>query len=126
LAPFKNHGFTASGNCKIEVFKASHEFPKKTARARFTYWLADASFFIHDIKNKFDLPETDAYKEFMRLQFERMVDVLLSFFQTRLFTSQAWKGRKQKNRHLFTRYAVHGFHHLICNNKECHERATEE
>jgi hypothetical protein len=42
----------------------------KCSLSRYTYWFADTTFFVHDIKLKFGLPETDCYKEFLKLQFE--------------------------------------------------------
>jgi hypothetical protein len=98
----------------------------KFALSRYTYWLADTTFFVHDIKLKFDLPETDCYKEFMKLQFEKMLDVPLSFFQTHAFSNQSWKGPLFDKRHIFTRFAVHGFHYLICTDKSFHFMATED
>jgi hypothetical protein len=97
----------------------------KFALSRYTYWLADTTFFVHDIKLKFDLPETDCYKEFMKLQFEKMIDVPLSFFQTHAFSNQSWKGPLFDKRHISTRFAVHGFHYLICTDKTFHFMATE-
>lgn len=36
------------------------------------------------------------------------------------FTSRCWRSANQTNRHVLTRFTVHGFHHFICRNTSYH------
>jgi hypothetical protein len=94
----------------------------KFTRNRLVYLLANCkSFFVSELKDKFKLPDTPAYLEFIRIKNENLCDINPEFLKTRAMTTSDWTKPHQRDRHVFTRFAVHGFHHLICKNTSYHE-----
>lgn len=51
---------------------------------------------------------------------KNMIFTVSNFTDGPAFKSNMWKNHCQQNRHLITRYTVHGFHHKICWRKEYH------
>jgi uncharacterized protein (DUF2344 family) len=109
---------------KIEAVKAS--FIKramnlsKYTKTRLAYLLVNCDFFVCELKNQFDLPSTAAYENFLKARTDKFGDIDPDFLNTHAMTNNQWKTSQQKDRHIFTRYAVHGFHHLICKNPAYH------
>jgi hypothetical protein len=63
-------------------------------------------------------PETPAFKRFQEQQYTKLASIDENFFKTKAFKTEDWKGPQYDKRH--TRFAVHGFHHLICTTKDYH------
>jgi hypothetical protein len=114
---------------KLESVKSS--FLKRAlcmsqkSRSRLAYALADTIFFVEEIFEKFDLPETQNYKDFLELQYSKLASIDEDFHKTQAMKTNKWKEPQFDKRHLFTRFAVHGFHFTICENKKHHENALE-
>jgi hypothetical protein len=85
------------------------------------YALANTIFFVEVIREKFKLPETPNFKLFRELQYSKQATINDNFLNTKALKSEDWKGPQYDKRHLYTRFAVHGFHYHICENKEYHE-----
>jgi len=88
---------------------------------RYVYLLSDTSLFVEDLKRRFKLATTPAYLEFVSLWERKMAEINPDFYCTGAMTSEAWKGANRTNRHVVTRFAVHGFHHVLCATVGFHE-----
>ena len=110
---------------KIESVKATYIKKclsvSKFTKSRLVYALANCNFFVTDIKYKFKLPNSPAYEKYLssRLLKARQIDPLFPTCSTMM--NRNWIKAVQKDRHIFTRFAVHGFHHLICQTPDYHD-----
>jgi len=89
-----------------------------TTRSRYTYILSGTSLFVADLMKSFKLSETESFKAFEESQEQKLADIDPGIFVSPAMTSEGWK---QANRHIVTRFAVHGFHHLLCTNVNFHD-----
>jgi len=97
----------------------------KFNKSRYVYFLADTTLFVEELKNKFNLEDTEAYKKFVNYSIENVLSVKQEFFETEAMKSDIWKRPNFENRHVFTRFSCHGFHFVICKNKTFHEANDE-
>jgi hypothetical protein len=113
---------------KLEAVKAS--FLKramklsKYTKTRLAYLLANCDFFVTELKTQFGLPNTAAYESFLNSRTDKFGDIDPEFTSTRAMTSDQWKLPQQSDRHVDTRFAVHGFHHLVCVNPAYHNATS--
>jgi hypothetical protein len=109
---------------KLESVKATYlkraMSVSKFSQSRLVYLLANCSFFVCDLQAKFKLPITVEYQKFIMSRNEKFGDIDTEFLATHAMTTDKWKLPYQKDRHVFTRFAVHGFHHLVCKNPSYH------
>jgi hypothetical protein len=96
----------------------------KTLRSRLTYELVETDLFVNDLKCKYKLPDTVAYNDFMEQKIVNFSQIDPEFYETPAFSDSKWKNVNFKDRHLFTRYACHGFHHKLCKRKVYHTEAS--
>lgn len=93
----------------------------KTTRSRLTYVLAKQSFLIEDLRTELLLPSTEAYKSLIsKLNWKRQ-EIWPEFFGTGAMIDRTWTGPNFEKRHVFTRLAIHGFHHMLCKSKSYHD-----
>lgn len=110
---------------KIESVKAC--FLKKVlslskfSKSRLVYELANTPFFVAEIREKFKLPETKNYNKFLIERCDKMSEIDFEFYMTAAMKSDIWHQSNFIKRHVFTRYAAHGFHFLVCNNPSFHD-----
>jgi Reverse transcriptase (RNA-dependent DNA polymerase) len=97
----------------------------KFIKSRYTYKLAETGYFIDDLRRKFSLPETESYKKFLTNQTFKNSCINPQFFDTPAMINQNWKTACFENRHVFTRFACHGFHYVLCNDKSYHASAHD-
>jgi Reverse transcriptase (RNA-dependent DNA polymerase)/Endonuclease-reverse transcriptase len=95
------------------------------SRSRFSYALADTTFFVEEIREQFKLPKTQNYKDFIELQYSKLASIDEDFHKTQAMQTTKWKEPQFDKKHIFTRFAVHGFHYHICENTKYHESALE-
>jgi len=98
----------------------------KSSRSKFTYSLVNSKLFVEELKQKFNLPETPAFLKFYDQRLNELNTLPDNFFAIDAFTNEDWKGPQYKLRHVFTRFACHGFHHLICKNKTFHASENDK
>jgi hypothetical protein len=98
----------------------------KHTKSRFTYELTETDLFMNDLKNKYNLPETLAYDKFIEQKLVNFAEIHPDFYETPAFLDSNWKKVNIKDRHLFTRYACHGFHHKMCEVSDYHSCATDK
>ena len=86
----------------------------RSASNRLTYCLAGTQPFIEDVVRRYGLPDTPALQQYRTEYQNKMREIPADFYRTPAMTSAAWKQPLQDRRHIYTRYAVHGFHHKLC------------
>jgi Reverse transcriptase (RNA-dependent DNA polymerase) len=119
--PFlKKSDFNILETVKSSYLKRALSLSKYTHN-RLVYKLADTDFFVSELQIKFNLIQTDSFKEFISECKAKALDIHPLFYSTPAFTNQRWKGASCINRHLYTRFAVHGFHHTLCLNSKFHD-----
>ncbi|XP_003745406.1 uncharacterized protein LOC100904331 [Galendromus occidentalis] len=89
--------------------------------ASLVYRLADTSLLIEDLQKPLNLVKTVSYEECLRTWEGKFADIDDDFFSTRAMTDDTWKGLDRRNRHLLTRFAIHGFHRKKCLSGGYHE-----
>jgi hypothetical protein len=93
----------------------------KYTKNRFIYKMVNTGLFVTELKIKYNLPNTLHYDEFL-IQCQTKADNIdPEFYNTPALLNPIWKKSNNKQRHLFTRFAVHGFHHTICQIQNYHE-----
>ena len=92
----------------------------KTAPSRMTYLLMKETFFIEDIRQQLLLPNTRAYETTLQGLQEKRNNICSEFYATEAMCSREWT-----QRHILTRYSVHGFNHKVCSMKIFHEPNQE-
>ena len=92
----------------------------KKAQSRHVYLLAQTNYFVTELKERFSLPDTPEYDEFLKCQEQKVNEIDSEFYNTSAMNVRIWAQPEQKDRNVYTRYAVHGFHHFLCKNLEFH------
>jgi hypothetical protein len=94
----------------------------KFSRSSYLYVLiGDEELFVTKIKQTFKLADTPVYVNFLdHIKQRREREFNDEIFQTPAMLSDNWKRPLYKKRHVQTRFAMHGFHHLICTDKSFH------
>jgi len=93
----------------------------KFNKSRYIYFLANTTLFVEELRIKFNLPETDAYKRFYMENVNKVLNVNHEFLNSVAMQNYVWKRPNFEKIHVFTRYSCHGFHFIICKNKSFHE-----
>ena len=93
-----------------------------TARSRFVYLLADCGPIMEAIRSRLKAPITESFSQFLSEWCPKVAEAteevgLLDVFLLR----DLWFGRACSSRHVYTRYIVHGYHHLVCSFPEYHQ-----
>jgi len=77
------------------------------------------------LRLKFNLPETENLK-FLNNQSYKLTDFNLDFYDTPAMIDQNWNSPCfLKNRYVFTRNTCHGYHYVLCRNKNYHASAQD-
>jgi hypothetical protein len=90
----------------------------KTTKSRLTYELVECDLFVNDLKLQFNLPDSKAYDNFMEQKIVNISEIDPEFYDAPAFSNIEWKNVMFNDRHVFTRYACHGFHHKMCKRKD--------
>jgi hypothetical protein len=113
---------------KSRYFKRVLGVGKKNKNT-YVYKLVDEPLFVADLKNQYNLPDTENYVKFLSMYTaEHMSRFNVKFLETPAMRNDVWKQPLfETNRHVFTRFAIHGFHDKICNqtvdDKKCFEES---
>ena len=92
-----------------------------STKNRLVYLLASTPLFIEELRYQHSLPETPAYHAFIRSHEDKMASIDAEFYLTKAMNNSEWKDVSRTNRHIVTRYAVHGFHNILCRTEGYHE-----
>jgi hypothetical protein len=101
---------------KIRYFKRVLGFSKYN-RSRFVYALLDFDLFVSDLKLKFALPDTNAFNKFCEANLGKQTEICDEYYMTCIMQNKNWQSILFEDRHVFTRFACHGYHYLFCKNK---------
>lgn len=110
-----------------DIEKVKANFLKKTLSvskytpSRLTYVLANEQFFIEELRHDLLLPYTEAYEELLLELNKKKQEIWPDFFSTDAMIYREWTQARYDLRHTMTRFAVHGFHHRICQTEKYHE-----
>jgi Reverse transcriptase (RNA-dependent DNA polymerase) len=86
----------------------------KFNKSRLVYELADTGSFIEELRLKYSLPETESYIKFINNRLFKISEIDLKFYDTPAMTDPTWKRACFEDRHIFTRFACHGYHYVLC------------
>jgi len=80
-----------------------------------TLKLVDETLFVTDLRQIFDLPETENYVQFVNnYEAEHESRFNEKLLKTPAVENNVWKQPLFDDRHIFCRFAIHGFHNQIC------------
>ena len=93
-----------------------------TSKNRLLYVMSGCHNFVEDLVNRYKLPATSALTSFRESQEKKMRTITSEFYTTFAMVDQSWKEPLQQHvRHSVTRFAMHGFHHKLCQRRGFHE-----
>jgi hypothetical protein len=92
----------------------------KFTRSRYVYELVGEDLFVTDLKNRFNLPDTNVYLKFCEEKAKNKNSICAEFYQIETMTNGNWRRCLFSDRHVFTRFACHGYHYLFCKNQSFH------
>lgn len=96
------------------------------SRSRFIYVLGGCGPSIEEIRIRLKVPPTDAFNQFLSDWQQKVVVAMRQVRTLDVFhTKEMWEGTSCGDRHVYTRYMVHGYHHLICEKTFFHEVDAE-
>jgi len=92
----------------------------KSSQNRLVHHFLGVNTFVEYLQVKLNLPFTGNFGKLT--ESTRMKGLLLTpdFLYACEYLPEKWKGPLQKDRHVFTRLLVHGFHFKFCENKKFH------
>lgn len=105
---------------KPTFFKLAIGLPRN-AKNRLVYLMTSTQPLIEFLVTRFRLSETAALIQFRENFIKKVRAVPGSFFNSPAMVTQNWQRRLQPNRHLVTRYSLHGFHHKLCHRRGFHD-----
>lgn len=92
----------------------------KFTLSRLCYELTREPFYTTELRHELLLPSTTAYVQLQEELQEKKKEIWQSFYSTDAMTNSDWMNTDYELRHITTRFATHGFHHLVCQNKTYH------
>ena len=107
-------------HCTYNILKIHLQSLEET-RNRIILLICDTPTYVNTLRQKYDLPITDAYTKYTQELSEKMQSINPELLTTPAMTQNRWKECMQTDRHIVTRHAAHGFHHLICTRNTFHE-----
>jgi hypothetical protein len=60
-------------------------------RSRFTYEFVETDLFVNDLKQKYNLPDTAAYDDFMEQKIVNFSQINSKCYETQAFNDSNWK-----------------------------------
>ena len=107
-------------NVKARYIKRALSLSKYT-RNSYAYLIANETYFIEDIRITFNLQRTQAYEDIIKERQDKAKTIPREILETDAMKTDEWKGPNYQLRHLYTRFAAHGFHGKICQNASYHD-----
>jgi hypothetical protein len=92
----------------------------KNARNRLAYLLTGESTMLERLVKIFGLRRTDAYEAFLETWERKFAEIDAEFLQTEAMKDERWKRPLYERRHVICREAIHGFHHVFCQQETFH------
>jgi hypothetical protein len=100
----------------------------KYNKSRYVYELVsnEVTLFVTDLRNRFNLPDTNVYKKFCESKLLNKNMICKEFYETETMKNGNWRRGLFPDRHVFTRFACHGYHFLFCKNPMFHYEPNPE
>jgi hypothetical protein len=100
----------------------------KYNKSRYVYHLIakNEKLFVTELKEKFQLSETEAYSKFCESNSKNNKIICDEFYQTETMLKDNWRKALFPDRNVFTRFACHGYHYIFCKNKKYHFEPLDE
>ena len=94
----------------------------RSARNRYVYALSGSPLMVDEIRERIRGVKTDAFEAILQAWNIKATDALAVVSQEEIFRKpELWASSALNDRHVFTRYLVHGYHHHLCKNSSYHE-----
>ena len=94
----------------------------RSARSRYVYALSGSTLMIDELRQRLRVNLTDAFNHVLHEWSTKVNDALTELEQEEIFRKpELWAESALDDRHVFTRYLVHGYHHLLCTNLSFHD-----
>lgn len=90
-------------------------------RNRFVYIMAKCVPAVETIRIRLRAPPTEAYARFVSRLEVKVSGAVSEVGDLDVYVSRSlWADSGCKSRHVYTRYIVHGYHHVMCSNRSFH------
>ncbi|KAJ4438210.1 hypothetical protein ANN_14149 [Periplaneta americana] len=93
--------------------------------SRIVYELTREPMLLEDLRLQFLLPSVSAYESTDLEHQCKKAEIWEEFYVTDVMAREDWKEANYLQRHLVTRFAIHGFHFKICRNTSFHDPNEE-
>ena len=134
LAPIARYGITdiwgdLTANQLAQLDRAKFSFFKKvlgvhrSASNRKVMILAEIDSLCEDLAKSGLVPRTEVFVTYLSNLESRLSELDPIFFESPAVIHDHWKEACYQRRHVVTRFAIHGFHHFLCIDRESHEGA---
>ena len=90
-------------------------------RNRLVRVLEGGPLLVEDLQIRFNLPKTRAFERYTELWKAKMREIDSNIFVTKALRDGSWREAGNRSRHLTTTFAVHGYHHSLCQREGFHE-----
>jgi hypothetical protein len=104
----------------IYAFSRQQSLFYVTPKSFIKYKTLDFDLFVSDFKLKFTLPDTNAFNKCCEANLGKQPEICDEFYMTCKMQNKNWQRILFEDRHVFTRFACHGYHYLFCKNKHFH------
>lgn len=104
---------------KSKFYKKALGVHKNTSNTLVLH-MAETERMGQEVIKKFGIKEEHIEEYLKKVEEKNMIFVNGNYTDGPIFRTNIWKKHGQSNRHIISRFTVHGFHHLICNNKSYH------
>ena len=92
----------------------------ESASSTLTLEMAGTNSLCQQLKNMGFEFEESVWREYCDFRDERILNICIEYgSEGPAFVNTCWRGKRQKNRHCFTRSTVHGFHYKMCKFIDC-------
>ena len=92
------------------------------ARNRFVYLLAGYGPALETIRMRLKAPTTEPFLSFVYKWQGKVAEALAEVGNLDIYLArEMWAERGCQSRHVYTRYIVHGYHHVVCSNRNYHQ-----
>ncbi|XP_018496824.1 uncharacterized protein LOC108864883 [Galendromus occidentalis] len=94
----------------------------RSTRSRYVYALTGSPLMINEIRERIREEQTPPFIQVLQEWSKKVNDALSELEQEEIFRKrQLWAESASDERHVYTRYLVHGYHHLLCTDNSFHD-----
>ena len=94
----------------------------KAIKSRFIYLLSGQGPSIETIRVRLKVAQTEPFRRYLQEWQIKLSEAQLEVGTLDVYLQEAlWSQAGCRDRHVYTRYIVHGYHHLVCSFKSYHQ-----